>query len=83
MLTEKQITEIYLNADNIKQYLVNGYGRFQNDFIKFFCTVLDAVITDRIIDSFIMYMKKDINNYFTFEEKEIDDNEIIKALKEN
>ena len=50
ILTEKQFTEKYLNADNIKKYLTDGF--FQDNFIKFFCSTLDAVITDRIIDKY-------------------------------
>lgn len=81
IFTEKQLEEKYLNYDSIKKYLMDGY--FRSDFIEFFCNTLTATATKDILDSFIMCIKADVKGNLGMEEKEVDDEEIIKALKES
>lgn len=89
LLTEKQFKKHYLNEEAIFHALLNGY--FQEEFIKLCNTSLklNNITIKEVLNFFIVQLQKDEElfskylEYWDIEDKEIDNEEIIEALKES
>lgn len=87
LLTEKQFKENYFNYDSIQQALIDG------NFTEAFITICFDHSKQRTIEEMLNYLieeiQKDLDmfmnylDYWDIEGHEIDDSEIIKALKES
>lgn len=87
LLTKKQFEERYLNKDAIFDTLLNGY--FQNEFIELCNIYSESSSIKSALNYFVEQLQENeelFSNYLEYwdiEEKEINNDKIIKELKES
>lgn len=87
LLTEKQFKEKYLNTEIVLEMLQDGY--FQNEFITTFSNCLINDTVGNVLNTFIEQLQEnediflDYLVYWDIRGKEIDNKDIIEALKES
>lgn len=87
LLTKKQFEKKYFDEEEIFTILLDEH--FQKEFIKFCHSYIGPIYIKKILNHFIQHIQgkeklfSEYLKYWNIEEKEIDDNKIIKILKDN